>query len=96
MFFKTSNGVHIGHNFMSFIHTRELSGVNPFDYRTELQKHAEEVSHNPKDCMLWNYRETMAQSQGRPPPLRVHHGSVQVKVQHCPAMGNVFSSTGSR
>jgi transposase len=67
MFFKTTNGAHVGDIFMSFIHTCELSGGNPFDYLTELQKHAEEVSADPKDWMPWNYRETMERGQGPPP-----------------------------
>ena len=29
---------------MSLIHTCELNGANPFDYLTELQKHAEELA----------------------------------------------------
>ena len=32
---------------MSLIHTCELSGANPFDYLTELQRHAEELTANP-------------------------------------------------
>lgn len=67
MFFKTTNGAHVGDIFMSFIHTCELSGGNPFDYLTELQKHAEEVSRDPKEWMPWNYRETIERSQGPPP-----------------------------
>jgi hypothetical protein len=33
----------------------ELNGANPFDYLTELQKHAEEVAKNPVQWMPWNY-----------------------------------------
>ena len=68
MFFKTTNGAHVGDIFMSFIHTCELSGGNPFDYLTELQRHAEEVSRDPKGWMPWNYRETIERSQAPPPP----------------------------
>ena len=32
---------------MSLIHTCELKDANPFDYLTELQKHAEEFAKNP-------------------------------------------------
>jgi hypothetical protein len=42
------------------IHTRELNGVNPFDYLTELQRHAEELQKNPSEWMPWNCRETLA------------------------------------
>jgi transposase len=66
MFFKTANGAHVGDIFMSFIHTCELSGIDPFDYLTELQRHSEELSRNPKDWMPWSYRETMERSRGSP------------------------------
>jgi hypothetical protein len=45
--------------FMSLIHTCELNGANAFDYLTELQKHAEEVTENPSAWMPWNYRNTL-------------------------------------
>ena len=66
MFFKTANGAHVGDIFMSLIHTCELSGVDPFGYLTELQRHSEDVSRNPADWMPWNYRETMERSRGDP------------------------------
>lgn len=68
MFFKTANGAHVGDIFMSLIHTCELNGVDPFDYLTQLQRHAEELSRSPKDWMPWNYRETMERSRGDPSP----------------------------
>jgi hypothetical protein len=49
----------MGDLFMSLIHTCELNGANPFDYLTELQRHAEELQRCPSDWMPWNYRETM-------------------------------------
>jgi hypothetical protein len=49
MFFKTGNGAHVADIFMSLIHTCELSGVDPFDSLTKLQRHAEGVSPNRKD-----------------------------------------------
>jgi hypothetical protein len=60
MFFKTQNGAKVGDLFMSLIHTCELSGANPFDYLTELDRHADQVASNPADCMPWNYRQTLA------------------------------------
>jgi hypothetical protein len=60
LFFKTENGAHVGDIFMTLIHTCELSGANPFDYLTELQRHSEELAANPKDWMPWNYRVTLA------------------------------------
>jgi transposase len=59
-FYKTENGAHVGDLFMSLIHTCELNGVNPFDYLTELHKHATELSAHPADWMPWNYRDTLA------------------------------------
>jgi hypothetical protein len=37
-----------------------LNGANPFDYLTELLRHAEELKRNPSEWMPWNYRETLA------------------------------------
>jgi transposase len=60
LFYKTRKGAEMGDLFMSLIHTCELNGVNPFDYLTELQRHAEELKQNPSEWMPWNYRETLA------------------------------------
>ena len=67
LFFKSVNGAHVGDIFMSLIHTCELSGANPFDYLTELQRNAGELVLNPKDWMPWNYRETL--NRNRPAAL---------------------------
>jgi transposase len=66
-FYKTENGAHVGDLFMSLIHTCELNGVNPFDYLTELHKHATELSAHPTDWMPWNYRDTLAQQAASQP-----------------------------
>ena len=47
---------------MSLIHTCELNDANPFDYLTELQKHAAELVENPAARMPWNYRQTLQQA----------------------------------
>jgi transposase len=60
LFYKTLNGARVGDLFMSLIHTCELNGANPFDYLTELQRHAEELQRRPSEWMPWNYRETLA------------------------------------
>jgi transposase len=60
LFYKTRNGAQMGDLFMSLIHTCELNGVNPFDYLTELQRHAGDLKRNPSAWMPWNYRETLA------------------------------------
>ncbi|MFH1265360.1 MAG: IS66 family transposase [Planctomycetota bacterium] len=55
-FFKTRRGAHVGDLFMSLIYTCELGGVNPLDYLTELERHADELATNPQQWMPWNYR----------------------------------------
>jgi len=62
LFYKTRKGAQMGDLFMSLIHTCELNGVNPFDYLTELQRHAEELKQNPSEWMPWNYRDTLVQA----------------------------------
>jgi len=60
LFYKTLHGAHVGDMFMSFIHTAELNGVNPFDYLVALQRHHDEVAEHPADWMPWNYHEALA------------------------------------
>jgi transposase len=60
LFYKTPRGAHVGDLFMSLIHTCELGGVNPFDYLTELERHADELPAHPQNWMPWNYRDTLA------------------------------------
>ncbi len=62
LFYKTCNGALVGDILMSLIYTCELCGANPFDYLTELQQHAEEVSSNPQDWMPWNYQLALGPS----------------------------------
>ncbi len=62
LFYKTLNGARVGDLFMSLIHTSELNSVNPFDYLTELLRHAEALKQKPSEWMPWNYRETLARS----------------------------------
>jgi len=50
---------------MSLIHTCELSGANPFDYLSQLQRHASELAHNPCAWMPWNYQATLAAADAR-------------------------------
>jgi len=49
---------------MSLIHSCELNDANPFDYLTELQKHAQELVKNPTVWMSWYYRATLQQQAG--------------------------------
>jgi transposase len=59
LFYKTCHGAHVGDVFMSLIYTCQLCGVSAFDYLAELERHAEELSANPRDWMPWNYRRTL-------------------------------------
>ena len=59
LFYKTLNGAQVGDLFMSLIHTCRLCGANSFEYLTELQRHARELTANPAQWMPWNYRETL-------------------------------------
>ena len=62
LFYKTLNGAQVGDLYMSLIHSCELNGANPFDYLTELQRHAEDLARNPAEWMPWNYRRRIAAS----------------------------------
>ncbi len=59
LFYKTTNGAHVGDLFMSLIHTCRLCAADPFDYLTELQKHADDLARSPQDWMPWNYRDAL-------------------------------------
>jgi hypothetical protein len=58
-FYKTPNGARVGDLFMSLIHTGQLNNINPFDYLTQLQKHAKELPLAPDNWMPWNYQDTL-------------------------------------
>src|SRR4051812_18929420 len=60
LFYKTRNGAGVGDLFMSLIYTCQLNQANPFDYLTQLQRHAEAVAACPGSWMPWNYREALA------------------------------------
>jgi transposase len=66
LFYKTSRGAHVGDLFMSLIHTCQLCGANPFQYLTEVERHADELSSNPDRWMPWNYQETLAAAPTTP------------------------------
>ena len=57
LFYKTRNGARVSDLFMSLIYTCQLNRANPFDFLTELQRHAEEMATGPQLWMPWNYRE---------------------------------------
>jgi transposase len=68
LFYRTANGAWIGDLFMSLIYTCELNEVNPFDYLTQLQRHADRVAAGPQLWMPWNYREALTNESGAQPP----------------------------
>jgi len=57
-FYRTQNGANVGDLYMSLMYTCELNGVNPFDYLTELERHADQLAAHPDQWMPWNYRST--------------------------------------
>src|SRR6266700_4763434 len=63
LFYKSLNGAWVGDLFMSLIHTCELNGANPFDYLTELQRHAGELARSPAEWMPWNYDAALGRSR---------------------------------
>lgn len=63
LFYRTLNGAQVGDLFMSLIHTCQLCRANSFDYLTELQRHARELTERPAEWMPWNYRETLARAE---------------------------------
>ena len=67
------NGADVGDLYMSLIDTCYLSGADPFDYLTELQRNHERVRAAPGDWLPWNYRQQLAATApgsdaDRPPP----------------------------
>jgi transposase len=62
LFYKTQNGARVGDLFMSLIYTCQLNQANPFDYLTQLQRHAEAFAACPRLWMPWNYRDAMARA----------------------------------
>ena len=60
LFYKTRNGACVGDLFMSLIYTCQLNEANPFDYLTQLQRHADRLATAPQLWMPWNYREALA------------------------------------
>ena len=59
LFYKTQNGAHVGDLFMSLIYTCQLNEANPFDYLTQLQRHADQVAASPEVWLPWSYRAAL-------------------------------------
>ena len=60
LFYKTQNGACVGDLYMSLIYTCQLNQANPFDYLTQLQRHADALAASPQLWMPWNYRDAEA------------------------------------
>jgi transposase len=73
LFYKTPNGAHVGDLFMSLIYTCELCRANPFDYLTELERHAGELALNPQNWMPWNYRLALERMEYAQTPSEEDH-----------------------
>jgi len=67
LFYKTPNGARVGDLFMSLIYTCQMNAVNPFDYLTQLQQHADQLAASPERWLPWNYRAALT-SEPRPHP----------------------------
>jgi hypothetical protein len=48
LFYKAQNSARVADLFMSLIYTCQLNEANPFDYLTQLQRHAEAVAASPR------------------------------------------------
>jgi transposase len=59
LFYKTQNGARVGDLFMSLIYTCQLNEVNPFDYLTQLQRHADQLAASAELWLPWNYRAAL-------------------------------------
>jgi transposase len=67
LFYRTANGAGVGDLFMSLIYSCELNEVNPFDYLTRLQEHADELAAHPERWLPWNYREALTTNDSAVP-----------------------------
>jgi hypothetical protein len=67
LFYKTQNGARVGDLFMSLIYTCQLNDANPFDYLTQLQRHADRVAASPERWLPWNYRAALEASSTATP-----------------------------
>jgi hypothetical protein len=63
LYYRTERGAFVGDLLMSLIHTSRLCGMNPFDYLTELKKHAQELQANPSAWMPWNYKDMLQEKE---------------------------------
>jgi hypothetical protein len=68
LFYKTENGARVGDLYMSLIATARMAEADPFDYLTQILRHAPQAAAAPADWLPWNYREAMDCSAPGPAP----------------------------
>ena len=81
----------LAHDFMSLIHTAELTRVDPFDYLVQLQRHSAAVTNTPAQWMPWNYRAANLSDVGHRPATVT---GVQEEVEHGMALRVKAASRG--
>lgn len=59
LFYRNAEGAAVGDLFMSIIQTCQLNKVDPFDYLTQVLRHASAVAANPGLWLPWTYKETL-------------------------------------
>ncbi len=52
-FFKTARGAGVGDVRMSLIQSAAAAGLNPFNYLSQLHRHAAELASSPRDFLPW-------------------------------------------
>ena len=75
LFFRTTNGAHVGDLFMSLIHTCELAGANAFDYLTQLQQHADAMRETPVSLDALELSRDSGEARTRPRLTRNTRGA---------------------
>ena len=59
LFYRTTNGAHVGDVFMSLIHSAELNKVHPFNYLVALLRNREAVEKAASEWLPWNYQSAL-------------------------------------
>lgn len=60
LFFRTAKGAVVGDLYMSLIQTCQRNNVDPFDYLTQVQLHADAAAARPGAWLPWTYKATLA------------------------------------
>lgn len=65
LFYKTENGAAVGDILMSIIQTAKRTGINIFEYLTQIQLNRSDVAKNPKAWLPWAYQAARRQQDLR-------------------------------